>query len=282
MTRLACANQVLDLNSTRIMGVLNITPDSFYGGSRCQQLDAVLRVADSMVNDGVDILDVGGESTRPGADGSVVTCEIELGRVLPVVEALRSRFDQVISIDTSSALVITETSKAGAGIINDVRALRREGALQAAAGTSLPVILMHSLVEQPESGFVPHYEDVAKEVGQYLLDRVEVCEAAGIARERIILDPGFGGGMFGKTPAYDLSLLKHLDKVLGLGFPVLAGMSRKSFIGAVLDKPAEERLYGSLAVVTLAVQAGAQIIRVHDVAATKDVVRMVDAVRQSG
>ena len=281
MTRLTCANQVLDLNNTRIMGVLNITPDSFYGGSRCQKLDTVLRVAESMVNDGVDILDVGGESTRPGADGSVMTCEIELERVLPIVEALNSRFDQIISIDTSSALVITETSKAGVGIINDVRALRREGALQAAADTDLPVILMHSLVEQPEPGFMPHYKDVATEVNQYLLDRVEVCEAAGIARERIVLDPGFGGGMFGKTPAYNLSLLENLDRVLASGFPVLAGMSRKSFIGAVLDKPAEELLYGSLAVATMAAQAGAHIIRVHDVAATRDVIRMVDAVRQS-
>lgn len=280
MQKLNCAGKTLTFDRTLVMGVLNITPDSFYESSRYQNLDQVLSIAELMVRDGVDILDVGGESTRPGASGAV-TCEQELERVMPVLEVLRKNFDQVISVDTSSALVISEASKAGAGMINDVRALLRPGALEAAAATDLPVVLMHSLVEQPGPGFVPHYDDVTGVVNDYLLERVRVCEAAGIARDRLILDPGFGGGMFGKTPAYDLQLLKHLDRVLDLNFPVLAGMSRKSFIGAVLNKPAEQRLSASLAVATLAAQAGAQIIRVHDVAETVDAVRMVDAVRNA-
>ncbi len=280
MKTLNCAGKSLTFDRTLVMGVLNITPDSFYESSRYQSLDQVLSTAEQMVRDGVDILDVGGESTRPGADGTV-SSEQELERVVPVVEALRTNFDQVVSVDTSSALVISEASKAGAGMINDVRALLRPGALEAAAATSLPVVLMHSLVEQPETGFVPQYDDVVSKVNEYLLQRVSACETAGITRDRLILDPGFGGGMFGKTPAHDLQLLKHLDRVLALNFPVLAGMSRKSFIGAVLNKPAEQRLSASLAVATLAARAGAQIIRVHDVAETVDAVRMVDAVRNA-
>ena len=231
-----------------------------------------------MVLDGADILDVGGESTRPGAGGAP-TCEEELERVLPVVEALSSRFDAVVSIDTSSALVISETAKAGAGMINDVRALRREGALEAAAATNLPVVLMHSLVNQPEPGFQPQYDDVVCSVQDYLRERIETCEQAGIDRSRLVIDPGFGGGMFGKTPAYDLQMLKHFNKFHELKLPVLAGMSRKSFIGAVLGNLAEERLSGSLAVATLAAYAGAHIIRVHDVAETRDVVAVVNAVK---
>ena len=281
MTRLDCAGRTLDFSRTRIMGILNITPDSFYSGSRYQDMDTILRVADAMVNDGVDIFDVGGESTRPGADGKVVTGEMELERVLPVVEALNTRFDKVISVDTSSALVMTEAAKAGAGIINDVRALHREGALQAAAQTGLPVVLMHSLVDQPEPGFVPCYDDVAREVCQYLLSRVSDCEIAGISKDRIILDPGFGGGMFGKTPKQNLSLLKHLDRLVESGFPVLAGLSRKSFMKVQLDKPAAGLLSGSLAVALMAAQAGARIIRVHDVAETRDVVAMLEAVQQA-
>ncbi|KEQ16943.1 dihydropteroate synthase [Endozoicomonas numazuensis] len=280
MKKLKCAGKTLTFDRTLVMGILNVTPDSFFEGSRYQSLDRVLKVAEQMVADGVDILDVGGESTRPGASGAV-TCEQELERVVPVVEALNKNFDQVISLDTSSALVIAEGAGAGAGMINDVRALKRKGALEAAAATDLPVVLMHSLVDQPEPGFEPHYDDVAGEVNDYLLERVHACEAAGIDRERLVLDPGFGGGMFGKKPTYDLQLLKHLDRIVAQGFPVLAGMSRKSFIAAVLDKPAEERLNASLAVAVMAAQAGAQIIRVHDVAETVDAVRMVDAVRRA-
>ncbi|OED42130.1 dihydropteroate synthase [Endozoicomonas sp. (ex Bugula neritina AB1)] len=260
------------------MGVLNITPDSFFSGSRCQ--DSYLKVAEQMVLDGADILDVGGESTRPGAAGAP-TAEQELERILPVVEALVSRFDTVISVDTSSALVMRESVGAGVGMINDVRALRREGALEAAVAVNVPVILMHSLIESPEVGFEPYYDDVVQEVMNSLVGSVERCVNAGIAHNQLIIDPGFGGGMFGKTPAYDLQMLKGFSRFHRLELPVLAGMSRKSFIGAVLNNQAEERLSGSLAVAALAAQAGAHIVRVHDVAETLDVVRMVNAVRES-
>ena len=274
--KLNCAGKALVLDQPRIMGVLNITPDSFYASSRYQ--DQWLKAAEQMVLDGADILDVGGESTRPGAGGAPA-CEEELERVLPVIEALASRFDVVVSVDTSSALVIRETARAGAGMINDVRALQRKGALEAAAETSLPVVLMHSLVNQPGSGFEPQYDDVINSVQNYLRERIAVCERAGIDHSRLIIDPGFGGGMFGKTAAYDLQMLKHFKKFHELDLPVLAGMSRKSFIGAVLGNEAGERLSGSLAVATLAAYAGAHIIRVHDVAETRDVVKMVSAVK---
>ena len=273
---LNCSGKALVLDQPRIMGVLNITPDSFYSSSRCQ--DEWLRIAEQMVIDGADILDVGGESTRPGVGGAP-TSEQELERVLPVVETLSCRFDAVVSVDTSSALVIRETAKAGAGMINDVRALQREGALKAAAETDLPVVLMHSLVDQPEPGFKPEYDDVVISVQDYLQKRITVCQQAGINRSRLIIDPGFGGGMFGKAPAYDLKMLKHFDRFHELDLPVLAGMSRKSFIGAVLGNEAGDRLSGSLAVATLAAYAGAHIIRVHDVAETRDVVKVVNAVR---
>lgn len=275
---LDCAGKSLTLDQTRIMGVLNITPDSFFSGSRCQ--DSYLKVAEQMVLDGADILDVGGESTRPGAAGAP-TAEQELERILPVVEALVSRFDTVISVDTSSALVMRESVGAGVGMINDVRALRREGALEAAVAVNVPVILMHSLIESPEVGFEPYYDDVVQEVMNSLVGSVERCVNAGIAHNQLIIDPGFGGGMFGKTPAYDLQMLKGFSRFHRLELPVLAGMSRKSFIGAVLNNQAEERLSGSLAVAALAAQAGAHIVRVHDVAETLDVVRMVNAVRES-
>ena len=276
--KLNCAGKELTLGRPHIMGILNVTPDSFYAGSRCQ--DSWLKVAEQMVQDGVDILDIGGESTRPGAAGAP-TAEQELERVLPVIQALSSRFDTVISVDTSSALVIREAVAAGAGMINDVRALRREGALEAAAATDVPVVLMHSLVDQPKPSFVPYYHDVVREVKEYLEGCIGQCVEAGINKSRLIVDPGFGGGMFGKTPTYDLQMLKHFSQFHELGLPVFAGMSRKSFIGAVLENQAEERLAGSLAVAVMAAQAGAHIIRVHDVAETRDALRMVDAVRQS-
>ncbi len=281
MKKLNCAGTILTFDQTRVMGILNVTPDSFYSGSRYQGMDEILAKAEEMVEAGVDILDVGGESTRPGATGAV-SSEQELERVLPVVEVLSKNFDQIVSVDTSSALVITETAKAGAGMINDVRALRREGALEALAATDLPVVLMHSLVDQPEPSFIPHYSDVVRDVSDYLLERIQVCELNGIDQDRIVLDPGFGGGMFGKTPAYDLSLLKNLKRICDLGYPVLAGMSRKSFIGAVLDKPDAGRLSASLAVAVMAAQVGANIIRVHDVAETVDAIKMVNAVRSTG
>ncbi len=299
---LNCAGKTLDLGQTRVMGVLNVTPDSFYAGSRCKSLEHTLQRAQDMVNAGADILDVGGESTSKMVKkfgyandseryvggqtaeqiaGDTASCEQELDRVVPVVEALVERFDCVVSVDTSSALVIKETALAGAGMINDIRALQRPGALEAAAATDLPVILMHSLIDHPEPGFVAHYDDLMGEVLAYLNSRIDCCVEAGIEKKRLIVDPGFGGGLFGKTPAYDLSMLKHFEQFHQLDLPILAGMSRKSFIGAILDKDPDERLSGSLAVAVMAAQAGAHILRVHDVAETCDVVRMVEAVRQA-
>ena len=275
---LDCAGKTLDLSKPRVMGILNVTPDSFYRQSRCS--DRWLAAAEQMVNDGADILDIGGESTRPGASGAP-TQEEELERVLPVVEGLAARFDVIISVDTSSPLVISETVRAGAGMINDVRALQRTGSLEAAAQTSVPVVLMHSLVDQPVPGFVPAYDDVILQVSQYLMERVACCQEAGINRERLILDPGFGGGMFGKTPTYDLAMLHDFRRLHQLGLPVLAGMSRKSFIGATLGRETQERLAGSLAAAMLAAQAGAQILRVHDVAETVDVLRLMQAVGEA-
>ena len=267
------------MNRTLVMGVLNITPDSFYTRSR-YGLDKILTVAEQMVIDGVDIFDVGGESTRPRTTEKI-TCEQELERVIPVIEVLNKHFDQVISVDTSSALTIVEAAKAGASMINDVRALNMPGALAAAAKIDLPVILMHSLINQPQPSFIPHYDNVIQEVYNYLKQRIGACESVGIVRERLLVDPGFGGGMFGKTPAHNLSLLKNIDKFSELGLPILAGMSRKSFIGSVINKPASQRLSASLTVAVIAAVAGAYIVRVHDVAETSDAIRMVNAVRSA-
>ncbi|MCL6269986.1 dihydropteroate synthase [Sansalvadorimonas sp. 2012CJ34-2] len=273
---LDCAGRLLDLGRPNVMGILNVTPDSFSDGGRYNTFDRALQHAREMVDAGAGIIDIGGESTRPGAQ--IISEAEEVDRVVPVIEAISKEFDIVVSVDTSSAAVIREATSAGAGIVNDVRALCRPGALEAAAASQVPVILMHSLVEQPESGFVPAYENVVDEVSGYLASRAELCQKAGIAKEKIILDPGFGGGMFGKTPAFDLQMIKRFSEFHRLGYPVLAGVSRKSFIGAVLENTADERLSASLAVALLLAQAGAQIIRVHDVKETVDVLKIANAV----
>ena len=273
---LDCAGRLLDLSRPNVMGILNVTPDSFSDGGRYNSFDKALRHASEMVEAGADIIDIGGESTRPGAQ--TISQAEEADRVVPVVEALSKEFDVVISVDTSSADVIREAASAGVGIVNDVRALSRPGALQAAADSRLPVILMHSLVEQPGAGFVPHYDDVVGEVSSYLKSRAIACVEAGIMQQKIILDPGFGGGMFGKTPELDLKLVREFSQLHQLGYPLLAGVSRKSFIGAVLDNAAGERLPASLALALLLAQSGAQIIRVHDVRETVDVLKISQAV----
>jgi len=228
-----------------------------------------------MVAEGASIIDVGGESTRPGA--APVSEQEELDRVLPVVEALAKEVDAVISLDTSSPQVITEASRAGAGLINDVRALSRPGALSAAKDSGLPVCLMH-MQGQPQSMQVaPKYDSVVAEVCCYLVDRVSVCERGGIERDRIIIDPGFG---FGKSVQHNLLILKHLAQLGQLGLPILVGLSRKSLIGTLLGRPVEERLFGSLAAALIAVQNGARIVRVHDVAATVDVLKIASAVAE--
>lgn len=275
-TRLPCGNRVLDLSRSHVMGILNITPDSFSDGGRFSQRDEALRHAEAMVAAGATLIDIGGESTRPGARAVSVTEELE--RVAPMVEAINSRLDVVISVDTSTPAVMRESARLGAGLINDVRALERDGALDAAADTGLPVCLMHMRGEPGNMQDYPHYEDVTADVTRYLEQRMAACAAAGIGAERIILDPGFG---FAKTLAHNLSLFKHMEALYSLGRPLLVGVSRKSMIGLTLDRPVGERLYGSLALAALAMTKGASILRVHDVAETADVVRMIAAVQNA-
>ena len=272
-TRLPCGNRVLDLAHTHVMGILNATPDSFSDGGRYSRLDDALRHAQAMVAAGATLIDVGGESTRPGA--RFVTPDEELERVAPVVEALSRELDVIISVDTSTPEVISETARLGAGLINDVRSLRREGALQAAAATGLPVCLMHMLGEPGDMQDNPQYENLLGEVTAFLRERMQRCAAAGIPSERIILDPGFG---FAKSLDHNLILFKHMQELHSLGRPLLVGVSRKSMIGGALGRPVGERLYGGLALAALAMTKGAKILRVHDVAETVDVVRMIAAV----
>jgi dihydropteroate synthase len=273
LNRLPCGSRFLDLSRPQVMGILNVTPDSFSDGGRYGQRDAALRHAESMVLAGATLIDVGGESTRPGA--LRVSPAEELERVAPVVEAIAAGLDVIISVDTSTPAVIRESARLGAGLINDVRSLRRDGALEAAADSGLPVCLMHMRGEPGTMQQSPDYADVLSEVRDFLAQRIAVCAAAGIAAERIILDPGFG---FAKTLEHNLSLFKRLESLLDLGRPLLVGVSRKSMIGGVLGHEVGERLFGSLALAALAVTKGAHILRVHDVAETVDVLRMIAAV----
>lgn len=270
--------RVLDLNRPQVMGILNVTPDSFSdGGSlyQAQQLsvDSAITRAVQMVADGASIVDIGGESTRPGA--SPVSLQEEMDRVLPVVERLNAEVDVVISVDTSSPELISEAARLGAGLINDVRALSRTGAVAAAAATKLPVCLMHMKGSPATMQDAPEYSDVLDEVAGYLEQRIEVCNAAGITSDRIILDPGFG---FGKSLTHNLRLLNRLEVLHGLHLPLLLGTSRKSMIDHVLGRPVDERLAGGLATVAIGMMKRAAIFRVHDVKETVDVVRMCEAV----
>lgn len=255
------------------MGILNVTPDSFSDGGLYGRPDAALRHAESMLAAGASLIDVGGESTRPGAP--VVSTSEELDRVAPVVEALARELDVIISVDTSTPEVMRETSRLGAGLINDVRALRRPGALEAAAASGLPVCLMHMKGEPGTMQQDPRYLDLLGEVQAFLRERLQACAEVGIGADRVILDPGFG---FAKTLQHNLSLFKHMPVLLALGCPLLVGVSRKSMVGQVLQRDVGERLYGSLALAALAVAKGARILRVHDVAETADVIRMIAAV----
>lgn len=258
------------------MGILNITPDSFSDGGRFAQRDLALRHAEAMVNAGATLIDVGGESTRPGA--RTVSSVEELERVAPIVEAISRELDVIISVDTSTPAVIRETARMGAGLINDVRSLQRDGALDAAVATGLPVCLMHMRGEPTDMQNDPRYDDLLGEVSSFLRERMDACIAAGIAREHIILDPGYG---FAKTLEHNLSLFKHMEALHALGRPLLVGVSRKSMIGKVLDKPVDQRLHGALALAAMAMIKGARILRVHDVPETVDVVRMISAVESA-
>jgi len=261
--QLDCAGKVLDLSRPAVMGVLNVTPDSFSDGGHYLQLADALRRAEVMVEEGAALIDVGGESTRPGAPP--VSVQEELDRVLPVVERLAREMPVPISVDTSKPEIIREAARAGAGLINDVRALRLPGALEATVASGLPVCLMHMQGEPGTMQQQPAYADVVAEVLAFLTERVCVCESAGIAHERILVDPGFG---FGKTLDHNLALLRHLDRFTDLAAGILVGVSRKSMIGALLNAPVGERLSGSLAAAVIAFWQGANIIRTHDVRET--------------
>jgi dihydropteroate synthase len=254
------------------MGILNVTPDSFSDGGRFARVDDALRQAERMAAEGAAILDIGGESTRPGANA--VGEGEEIDRVVPVVEAIAQRLDIALSVDTSKAAVMRAAVAAGAGMINDVNALRAEGALAVARDCDVPVCLMHMQGEPRSMQKDPQYRDVTREVGDFLLQRAHACELAGISREAIVLDPGWG---FGKTLAHNLQLLRQLPILAEAGYPILAGMSRKSMLGAITDREVADRLAGSLAVAMLALQGGATILRVHDVAPTLDVLKIWQA-----
>lgn len=261
--QLNCAGKMLDLNQPVVMGVLNVTPDSFSDGGCYLQPDAALRRAEIMAEEGAAIIDVGGESTRPGAP--LVTVQEELDRVLPVVERLTQALSIPISVDTSKPEVMREAARVGAGLINDVRALQAPGALDVAAASGLPVCLMHLRGEPATMQQVPRYSDAVAEVYAFLAERVQICEAAGISRDRILVDPGFG---FGKTLEHNLRLLRHLNRFTDLAAGVLVGISRKSMIGLLLNTSVTERLSGSLAAAVIALWQGAKIIRTHDVRET--------------
>ena len=265
--------KALDLTTPQVMGIVNITPDSFSDGGKYHQLESALRHVESMIEAGTAIIDIGGESTRPGAVD--VNVEKELARVIPVIEAIRQRFDCWISIDTSKALVMTEAVNAGADLINDVRALQEVGALDAAAKANVPICLMHMQGQPRTMQSDPHYVDLITDVNRFFNERIQACEQYGIARQQLILDPGFG---FGKTMAHNYQLLAQLEQFHQFGLPLLAGMSRKSMISKLLNKPPMDCVAGSLACATIAAMKGAQIIRVHDAQETIDVIQVCNIV----
>ena len=276
-TQLVCPGREISLTRPLVMGILNVTPDSFSDGGVLfndsnLNVDALCLAAETMVTAGASFLDIGGESTRPGALS--VSEQEEMDRVLGAIDCIKRRFDVEISLDTSTPRVMLAGAAAGVGMINDVRALTREGAVEAAAKTGLPVCLMHMQGDPLTMQKGPQYQDVVLEVTAFLEQRAAVCNAAGISRERLVFDPGFG---FGKTPKHNFTLLKRLPEVAALGQPILVGLSRKSMIASVIDRDTSQRLPASLALAVLAMVGGAHILRVHDVVETMDAVAMMSA-----
>lgn len=272
---LVCAGRRLVLDRPLVMGVLNVTPDSFSDGGLYFDRDRALARARAMVEEGADLIDIGGESTRPGSPRVSLTEEMD--RVLPLVEVLAPELPVPVSVDTCKPEVMREAARLGAGMINDVYALQLPGALEAAAETGLAVCLMHMQGTPETMQADPHYDDVVREVSDFLAARVAACEAAGIGREHVVVDPGFG---FGKTVGHNLQLLRELGAIAGMGPPVMAGLSRKSMLGRILgNRPVEQRLHASVAAAVLAAWNGARILRVHDVAPTVDALRICAAVR---
>ncbi|KHN90378.1 dihydropteroate synthase [Pectobacterium actinidiae] len=270
--QLVARDSTLDLSCPHIMGILNVTPDSFSDGGKHNKLDTALLHVQEMITAGATLIDIGGESTRPGA--ADVSTEEELSRVVPVVEAIAKRFDVWISVDTSKPEVMTASAQAGAHLINDIRALQEPGALEAAAATGLPVCLMHMQGMPRTMQHKPHYDDLMQDIGDFLQQQIERCVNANIPKNKLLLDPGFG---FGKNLAHNYTLLARLSELHRFELPLLVGMSRKSMIGQILNVPPAQRVYGSVACAVIAAMQGAQIIRVHDVKETADAMRIVEA-----
>jgi len=272
---LHCASEKLDLSKPCVMGILNVTPDSFSDGGQFISADRAVQQAKQMINAGAAIIDIGGESTRPGADE--VSVEQERQRVLPVISAIRNEFPHtIISVDTRKPEIMVDAILAGVHLINDVYALRAPGALEVIANSKVAVCLMHMQGEPRTMQGDPKYVNVVEDVFNFLKQRVEVCVNAGISKQRILIDPGFG---FGKNLSHNLQLMNHLNRFKNLGVSLLVGISRKSMIGAILDKPVDQRLYGSLGLAAIALWSGADIIRAHDVAPTQDIIKVINAVK---
>lgn len=276
--KLHCSSKTLDLSTPRVMGVINITPDSFSDGGRFfsqgkMNLDAILFAVDSMLKQGADIIDIGGESTRPGAEP--VDANLQVDRILPAIQSIRNLFNTIISVDTSDASVMREAINAGAHLINDVRALNQHNALEIIAKSDVAVCLMHMRGTPETMQNYPRYDNTTEEVIAFLKNRVDDCLAAGINKDRLLIDPGFG---FGKTLEHNLTLLRELENLNTLDVPILVGVSRKRMIGDILGKPVNERLYGGLALAALTISKGAKIIRTHDVKPTVDVLKVIGAV----
>ncbi len=273
-------SRLLDLSEPQVMGILNVTPDSFFDGGRYfrrgKDISNALVQAEGIARAGASFIDVGGESTRPGA--MEISLQEEMDRVLPVVEGITANLDIVISIDSSAPEVMRESVALGAGMLNDVRAFQKPGALEAAAESEVPICVMHMQGQPENMQDSPTYDSVVKEVSSFLVERVNACTHAGIDPKNIILDPGFG---FGKSDPHNISLLKNLQQIHDIGCPVLVGLSRKSILGRLLGREPDERLAGSLALAHYALQFGANILRVHDVAETVDVVKLFNIIRET-
>lgn len=277
MSQISCGEKSLSLKKPVVMGILNVTPDSFSDGGEYSSVELACQHADEMVEQGASIIDIGGESTRPGA-ADVNLCE-ELSRVIPLVEYIARHHDVWISIDTSKAEVMKQAVEAGAHLINDVRALQEPGALEMAAELQVPVCLMHMQGQPRSMQDAPEYSDVVDEIKQFFEQRIQACCDAGLKREHLLIDPGFG---FGKSLAHNYELLNRLGEFKSLGTPILVGLSRKSMMGNLLSRGVTQRLAGSLAGAMLSAQQGAEIIRVHDVAETVDVLKVLDATHHFG
>jgi len=271
--QLNCNGKILNLDKPQVMGILNVTPDSFSDGGHFNRIDTALAQAEQMINDGAAVIDVGGESTRPGAPD--VSESEEISRVIPVLKAIKQRFDVIVSIDTSKAHVMSEAIEQGAGLINDVRALQNKDCISAVAQSDVAICLMHMQGLPRTMQHSPHYDDLFNDISLFFQARISACEAAGIKRSQLVLDPGFG---FGKTLDQNYQLLASLNTFQALKLPILAGMSRKSMIGNLLNRELDQRLPGSLAAALIAAQQGAKIIRVHDVKESVDALIVLDKV----